>query len=334
MISSVHTILKNYWGTDRYNLEALAGDAGNRQYYRSSLKSQTIVLMDRNEPYCSNSDPFVQLTKYLSMKGLPVPDILEDHSDDGILLIEDLGNQTLQKAYTLNPVETLQSLYRKVFDILVLMHTKCKQNRTETGEKWYQLRFDYDKLYWELDFFLEHYVKKHRHIDLSRDQSNILRYTFDRICRDLHEEDVVFTHRDFHSRNIMVKRGHIYLIDYQDARLGPPEYDLASLLRDAYVVLPESFIESFLDEYYRNTDDVRSSEWRRYIFSIMCVQRNLKALGSFGFQAISKNNNDYLQYVPNLVRHINHELNLLDSDLRMHSVFPKDFGKLLNEIIL
>ncbi len=334
MIETVHQILRAFWGTRQYTLKPLAGDAGNRIYYRSENNGKCIVVMDRNESYSPESDPFIQLTHYLSRNGVPVPGIIKDCSEDGILLIDDLGDVTLQSAYIDNPSQTREQLYQKVLEVLIRMHTVCKQNSSDCKVQWYKQRFDYNKLHWELDFFLKYYISDYRKIVLKSSQIQIIRTAFDFICSKLAEETTVFTHRDFHSRNIMVKNRNVYLIDYQDARLGRPEYDLASLFRDAYIVLPESFIESGLDNYYKQTNDNRNWETRRYIFSLMCLQRNLKALGTFGFQAAAKNNSIYLQYIPNLKHHINRELDLLNSVFKTHSGLPATFGPLLNEVII
>jgi aminoglycoside/choline kinase family phosphotransferase len=121
----------------------------------------------------------------------------------------------------------------------------------------------------------------------------------------------VLCHRDFHSRNLMRHAEKLYWIDFQDARLGPSTYDLASLLRDSYVDLEEEFVAERAEEFRQRAVPGESREVFRHRFELMSVQRNLKALGTFGYMATVRDNPVYLQYVPrtlanarrNLARH-------------------------------
>lgn len=335
--SLIQDVLKQYWGNDLFSLTKLTGDAGDRVYYRSVHGNQSVVLMDRKQPYDSRTDTFFRLTHYLTSHDFPVPTILQDLSSDGILLLLDLGDQTLQSEYRQDAGKTLNTFYPQVFNQLIRLHTLCRKETAGEYSDVFTLRFDYTKLRWELDFFLEHFVRGFRNIVLDHEQTTVINVHFDQLCRILEREPTVFTHRDFHSRNIMIKQGGIYLIDYQDARAGPPEYDLASILRDAYVQLPEVYIDDFLENYYRETADLRNAVRRRYIFSLMCIQRNIKALGTFGFQAHIRKNPYYVQYIPLLKQHISIELQYLDGMRGDDRVFPMDayaFKRvLLNEVL-
>src|SRR5262249_32023540 len=116
----------------------------------------------------------------------------------------------------------------------------------------------------------------------------------------------VLCHRDYHSRNLMLHDGSLYIIDFQDARMGPDTYDLVSLLRDSYVDFTEAQVDSFLAFFLALRDGrlagsggppADPEEFRRR-FDLMAVQRNLKALGTFGFQTTSRQNTVYIQYIP------------------------------------
>lgn len=307
----IRSILRRHWRQEDFTLVLLTGDASTRKYYRSKCGRNTLVVMDRGEGYDSGDDPFVRITHYLKSHRLPVPDILADYASDGILLLEDLGDATLQSEYSASAASTLTFLYRQVMQILVKMHTECHDNGSGPKSAFSQ-RFDYQKLQWELDFFLTHFVADYRRMSLSTVESITLRKGFDFICRTLDAEPVVFTHRDFHSRNLMVRNQQVFMIDYQDARLGPPEYDLASLLRDAYVRLPEDFIRDCLNNYYDACHDSREPCRRRWIFSIMCLQRNMKAAGTFGYQAAVRQNPFYLKFMDTLKMHIETELSAVE----------------------
>jgi len=330
----ISKILQTYWSSDKFILAKLTGDAGTRTYYRSSLDSESVVIMDRGEAYGVSSDPFIVLTKYLKKQGIPVPEILSFHNQQGVLLLEDLGDITLQHLVLKNS-ESVYQLYPKVLNLLVNLHTNCEIDYTAGPAP----RFDFEKLRWEMDFFLAHFVEGHKRFSADSSQRSIIDSFLNYLCNFLDQElPMVFTHRDFHARNLMVLNDSVRLIDYQDARSGLPEYDLASILRDAYVQLPENYIESFLAEYYLKTNDKRDPEWRRLVFSFMCIQRNLKALGTFGFQAAQLHNSGYLKYISLLQRHINIELknaqNFKSKSLTNNNLPDiSAFTKVINEIL-
>ena len=121
---------------------------------------------------------------------------------------------------------------------------------------------------------------------------------FHRLCAEISSWPRVLTHRDFHSRNLMSYRGQLYWIDFQDARMGPPHYDLASLLRDSYVDLDEDFVAERAEEFRQRAvpGEARDTFQRR--FELMSIQRNLKALGTFGYQGTVKQSRVYLPYIP------------------------------------
>lgn len=334
----IREVLKEYWCSKSYTLVKLAGDASTREYYRSCHDNSSVIVMDRHQSYQGADDSFIQLSHYLAERHLPVPQIISDRSSIGILLLEDFGDLTLEQAIANDSRKSIHTLYDQVINMLVTMHKNCTiTSQDRNNLPWFSLRFDYEKLMWELDFFMKHFIQTHLNQTLSAHDDELLRHTFQTICYQLDQETpLVFTHRDFHARNIMIKAETVKLIDYQDARLGLPEYDLASLLRDAYVRLPENSIESYLADYYELTEDSRDISWRRAIFSFSCIQRNLKALGTFGFQASSKNNPTYLKYIPTLKHHLNSELDHLQHVVSAN--IPRienliGFRTLLNELL-
>jgi hypothetical protein len=126
------------------------------------------------------------------------------------------------------------------------------------------------------------------------------------------EQKLYFTHRDYHSRNLMVQGDRLRILDFQDARLGPPQYDLASLLRDSYVQLPFEWEEELLDYYLQRTakEEDFSQDRDRFveIFNATCLQRNLKAIGTFASQKTLRGNDAYLEYIPATLAHIKRNL--------------------------
>ncbi len=115
-------------------------------------------------------------------------------------------------------------------------------------------------------------------------------------------------HRDYHSRNLMLHESQLYIIDFQDARMGPETYDLVSLLRDSYVDLPEQTVDDLI-AYFLAVKGVTGADpdFRRR-FDVMALQRNLKALGTFGYQTTARRNPVYIQYIPRTLRYVRRNL--------------------------
>jgi len=120
----------------------------------------------------------------------------------------------------------------------------------------------------------------------------------------------VLCHRDYHSRNLMLFADRLYWIDFQDARMGPASYDLASLLRDAYVDVPEELQEELQERFRQKAAPGEARDVFRRRFDLMCVQRNLKALGTFGYMATVRQNPVYLPYIPRTLAHARRNLSL------------------------
>ena len=132
------------------------------------------------------------------------------------------------------------------------------------------------------------------------------------IVDELANETRVLCHRDYHSRNLMWHEGALHVIDFQDARMGPDTYDLVSLLRDSYVDLPDAAVDDLIDYYYalsRGTAATpEASAGFRRRFDLMALQRNLKALGTFGYQTTTRGNPVYMQYVPRTLTYVRRTL--------------------------
>jgi N-acetylmuramate 1-kinase len=169
-----------------------------------------------------------------------------------------------------------------------------------------------EKLMWELDFFLEYMIK---HLCVrqlkSRDEA-ALRGQFWKITAMLARQPRVLTHRDYHSRNLMLRQDRLRVIDFQDARLGPCQYDLASLLYDSYVVLPADLREELLTYYLEQKAMIDGRPFDREsflrVFDYTCLQRNLKALGTFAFQTVAKRTNRYVEAIPPTLSYIQEHL--------------------------
>ena len=282
----------------------LTGDASDRRYFRVLLKdAKPIVLALHQGPIDYAAMPFVAIAKLLSEVPLPVPKILH-HSDPlGVLGLEDLGDVTLQAHLGAATAAEHAALYRQAVGLIAKMQQRGEALRSEAYPP-YRIAFDVEKLTWELEFFVKHYLLAYKGATLSDADREALRAEWSTIVEELAAEPRVLCHRDYHSRNLMLHEGSLYIIDFQDARMGPDTYDLVSLLRDSYVDLMPQQVDELI-AFFLALKGVsgQDQEFRRR-FDLMALQRNLKALGTFGYMTTSRNNTVYIQYMPRTASHV------------------------------
>jgi hypothetical protein len=265
---------------------ALTADASTRRYFRViPSDGPSIVLALHEGPIEFMTLPFVAVARLLSRMPLPVPDVLGHADALGILALEDLGDVTLQA------VAFLGVLQDRGAELLTPSDVPS------------QLAFDVEKLTWEMDFFVKHFVEGYRGAILTAAERTALSRECAEIVEELASEPRVLCHRDYHSRNLMVHDGQLYVIDFQDARMGPDTYDLASLLRDSYVDIADLELDSFI-AYFLAVKGISDAVAFRRRFDLMAVQRNLKALGTFGYQAAARGNPIYIQYIPRTLKYV------------------------------
>jgi aminoglycoside/choline kinase family phosphotransferase len=278
----------------------LSGDASTRRYFRVQDGGETRVLSLYPEPFEPEDLGFRAVRELLAGYGLPVPVIIDHDGPRGLLVLEDLGDVTLQEALRTVSDDEREELYGQAVDHLVRLQREAERGPQRAA--CFQIGFDLEKLTWELHYFLKHFVEGHRGCDLTAEDRSALAEGFHRLCEEIAGWPRVLCHRDYHSRNLMLREGSLFWIDFQDARMGPATYDLGSLLRDSYVELPEDFIAEQAEAFRQKAvpGEARAVFERR--FDLMSVQRNLKALGTFGFMASVRGNDVYLPYIPHTLR--------------------------------
>jgi aminoglycoside/choline kinase family phosphotransferase len=282
----------------------LTGDASDRRYFRVLVKdARPIVLAVHAGPIDFAAMPFVSIARLLAAVPLPVPQILHHSNELGVLGLEDLGDVTLQAHLGAASPAEHAALYRQAVTLIVRMQQRAEDLRSEEYPP-YRIAFDVEKLTWELEFFVRHYLLAYKGAALSGDERDQLRSEWSSIVEELAAEPRVLCHRDYHSRNLMLHDGKLYMIDFQDARMGPDTYDLASLLRDSYVDLTAQQVDELI-AFFLALKGVtgRHDEFRRR-FDLMALQRNLKALGTFGYMTTSRSNTVYIQYIPRTLAYV------------------------------
>jgi aminoglycoside/choline kinase family phosphotransferase len=284
----------------------LTGDASDRKYFRIiPADGPSIVLALHAGPIDFSTLPFANVGRLMEQIPLPVPGIL-GHSDDcGIVALQDLGDVTLQAHLGAASPSEHAALYRQAVALIDQLQRRGGELQSDAFLP-YQVAFDVEKLTWELEFFAKHFVEGYRGAAFSAAERAALTAEWKPIVEELAREPRVLCHRDYHSRNLMLHDGSLYIIDFQDARMGPDTYDLVSLLRDSYVDIADreldQLIAYFLALKQHDGDALPVDEFRRR-FDLMALQRNLKALGTFGYQTITRRNTVYIQYIPRTLRY-------------------------------
>lgn len=301
------------------SIDPIPGDASARRYFRVRTASQSYILMKMEEfTQQGEKHPFLEVQRHLTLAGVDVPTVLEYDSAEGLILLEDLGDTTLlRRLQEVSSPDVERHLYESVIDDLVSMHYFASPGRmkNQVSIQGFALRFDHEKLMWEMDFMIEHFYQKQLQREIPKSDLHLIRESLSEICKILSELPTVFTHRDFHSRNIMVLQKpeeRFVMIDFQDARLGPAQYDLASLLKDSYYQLEDGQVARLLDYYVARWEAVSGERLDRESFQrgfdLMSVQRNLKAIGSFASFLNRRGNPTYLKYIGNTFENVRRTL--------------------------
>ena len=279
----------------------LTGDASDRRYFRVRPRdAASYVLALHAAPFAFDALPFVNVAGLLARVPVPIPAILGHADDLGILALQDLGDMTLQAHLGAATPAEHTALYRQAMGFIAAIQRRGHDLRSDRYVP-YGIAFDVEKLTWELDFFVKHFVVAYRGATITPADRAAIADACAAIVLELAGEARVLCHRDYHSRNLMWRDGQLFIIDFQDARMGPDTYDLASLLRDSYVDITDEtlddYIACFLALRGGRPSREEALEFRRR-FDLMALQRNLKALGTFGYQTATRSNPVYLQYIP------------------------------------
>ena len=283
-----------------FRWEPLHGDGSERSFYRVSDRKVSLVLVWsplEDQRFPNENDSYVYMGKHLLEKGIPVPEIYGYWRVEGLTLLEDLGSVHLQDAVQSADKRSI-GLYRQAVELLLRMQIEATQDLDTS------YCFDapvYDPPFIirrELEYFRLSFLEGALGLEID---SAYLEGDFSLLATRAGEVggQPFFMHRDFQSRNLMVKGDLIYLIDFQGARLGPPQYDLASLLLDPYVQLPEFIQNELLRLYSRNLSELTgmSVDEFKYRFSHVALCRNLQILAAFSFLTKRKGRPHFAQYI-------------------------------------
>ena len=285
--------------------EPLFGDASGRSYVRISFENTTVIMMKvanikpgefgRGDSFTD----FMAIRDFLSGIGVKVPEILAVIPEQKAMLLEDLGDTTLFKLIE----NDRKNKFKYIRDALDLLSDTQKKiyNRTKFDTPADKRKFTTKLFMDEFYHFYEYMIAKRVYALPYKNLWPKLEKHFQKISRELSNLPYFFSHRDFQSKNIMVKDGAHYLIDFQDALMAPVVYDLVSLLRDSYVTLSAEELSSLLS-YFWNTNGVMHEFFNDYdafehAFYLQALQRKMKDAGRFVYLNQVKGKEWFVPYI-------------------------------------
>ncbi|MEG1831942.1 MAG: phosphotransferase [Burkholderiaceae bacterium] len=281
----------------RLELDSLApasADASFRRYFRLPAGAGSLIVMDA-PPDKEDVRPFIHVARLLLEAGLNAPRVLEQDVDQGFLLLTDLGRETYLEAIKADNADALMS---DAINALVRWQLASRPGELPP--------YDEALLRRELGLFPEWYLGRHRGLTLDAKQAAVLETVFDRIVANNLAQAQVYVHRDYMPRNLMVASPNPGILDFQDAVYGPISYDIASLLRDAFLSWPEELVLDWTIRYWQRAraaglpvpEDFgqfwRDVEW-------MGLQRHLKVLGIFARIHYRDGKPKYLEDTPRFI---------------------------------
>lgn len=298
---SAQSFIQKSLNTADYKVFALAGDASSRRYMRIIHNDKSYVLMIW-EPFKDDGNyPFLNVLNHFAKHQVNVPAVTAKSPELGLVLLEDLGDLTLERKFWENQNQSLALPYYKmaIDEIIKIHYLATNDNKASCSA--FKVEFNVEKLLWEMNYGLEHLVEKLCKVQLSDSTKSEIQKIFTDICTSLDKEPKHICHRDYHSRNIMLKLGKTYVIDFQDARMGPIQYDLVSLVHDSYVDMNGVLRQEILDYYINTAKAFRKSAISRdqfySIFRLQMIQRCFKACGSFASFYNMREDLRYLKYL-------------------------------------
>jgi hypothetical protein len=330
---------------------ALAGDASSRRYYRAEITGPgspaSIIIMQLPSgsalPLSSEELavfkeplkelPFLNLHRFLVRIGVRVPRLYGQSLEKGLLFLEDLGNTALwDKVQDLPPSEVL-AWYREAIDELLLLQVRGTNQRDDSCIA-FQQRFDFRLYMWEFDHFLEYGLEKRPGTTINQTSKKELRSVFVEIAQRLDSLCPCLSHRDYHSWNLMIHDEAVAVIDFQDALLAPPQYDLASLLNDRTTdsVIQPDLEEKLLGYYIDRRVDMENQTINRDKFTEMyllsAIQRDLKVVGRFYYLDIVKGKSAYKKFIPPTVHRLKRNLARLPQTQRLIPILAEHYEEM------
>jgi aminoglycoside/choline kinase family phosphotransferase/dTDP-glucose pyrophosphorylase len=314
--------------------EKLKGDGSDRSWYRVFSNGTTRILAEhgiKNTELTCESESFYNIGMHLGRKGVPVPEIIKADTFSGHVFVDDLGNTHLADfVKSADDSAQIRDMYRKVISDLAFFSIKGIEG-FDTSWTWQTPEYSREMvLEKECHYFRDAFLRNYRNLFF---EDSELEPAFRLIAEGASSKGFMgLMHRDFQSKNIMIKQGKPYFIDYQGARKGPYQYDIASLLIDPYVSLDGDLVSELEDHAFRcicslidtgsivnkdNSSGDRNMDRGVFMESLaFCrVSRNLQILGAFSFLSKVKGKKSFEDFIPAAVSSLKRNLSILSGFL-------------------
>ncbi|NOQ63463.1 MAG: phosphotransferase [Methyloprofundus sp.] len=319
-----------HWLSNDLNLEithfeSASSDASFRRYFRVQYGQQNYIVMDA-PPEQEDTAPFIKVAELFAAAQVNVPEIIQQNTEQGFLLLQDFGSQCLLDSLNNTNDDALsETLYQDALNSLIILQSNVDAHNSELPH------YDADLLNTELHLFSDWFLAQQCEFIVDKTQKTLINTTFQLLIDSALQQAQACVHRDYHSRNLMhISDNNPGIIDFQDAVIGPVTYDAVSLLRDCYINLPDTMIERRLQVYYAQLKHAKLThcdyaQFKRD-FDLMGIQRHLKAIGIFSRLNIRDGKPSYLEDIPRT----------LDYVINVSQQYPelKDFHAFLTQYIL
>lgn len=304
-------LYQSYTGEAPTSIEPLPGAGSNRKYFRLKGKESLIGVYGTST---EENRAFIYMARHFSQKGLPVPRILTESPDQSVYLQDDLGDISLfqlikQGRESGNFSDEETNILKRT--IRLLPQIQFEGSKDMDFSYCYPLAtFNRRSVLWDLNYFKYCFLKA-TGLEF---QENLLEDDFERMADTLLQiEPQVFMYRDFQSRNIMIREGKPYFIDFQGGRKGPFYYDVASFLWQAKANYPDSLRQELLDEYLDALRPYHAMDKEQFLTTLrhFVLFRTLQVLGAYGFRGYFEKKAHFIQSVPYAIENLRQ---LLETD--------------------
>jgi aminoglycoside/choline kinase family phosphotransferase len=284
-------------------LSQLTPDASTREYFRVRWNEKPAIacVYPFNDLCKGQFAACLDVTEVFLSANLAVARIFASDAAQGIIIHEDFGDVILRNVLENADDATRENYLNEAISLIARIQAVTPK-AFEMNSISSHLKFDFEKLSWELDFFTTHYFTTLQKNPLGETDSKSLKAELDEVAKELEGMAKVLTHRDFHAANLMLKDGELKIIDHQDARIGAASYDLVSLLLDRVTVLPtpEWLAEKrrfFLAEREKLGLEKLDEADFAHEFRLQTIQRCLKAIGTFSFQSATRGKTYFIPFI-------------------------------------
>lgn len=290
------------------DIRLIAGDASPRKYYRVRLNgaqtNNTVIAVE--SPPTEKNEEFLRIRELLAAGGVRVPALIAADIEQGYLLLEDLGDETLLPH--LSDTSVSQWYGRGLASLANLARINPAPASLEA--------YSAPKLMQEMRLFTNWFIPRLLTLPMTNELEAAFSGLAELLIANARAQPQVLVHRDFHSRNLMViPSDALAVIDFQDAVIGPVTYDPVSLLKDCYIRWPRSVQLAWLASYQSELEasgviaPVPEATFIKW-FDLMGLQRHIKVLGIFSRLAFRDGKPDYLQDLPRVIAYVTEVLDL------------------------